>query len=36
MIIRYELWLEYEAHICFARALGWSYESLESYIARLY
>ena len=35
-MIPYELWKEYEAHVCFRRAMGWSYESLESYIARLY
>ena len=34
MIVKYELYLEYEAHICFRRAMGWSYETFASYIAR--
>ena len=33
-IVPYEIWCEYEARICFARAMGWSYETFDSYIAR--
>ena len=30
------LWKAYEAHICFARALGKSYPTFKGYIANLY
>jgi hypothetical protein len=33
-MIRYELWLEYEAHICFARTMGRPYPTFNEYIAK--
>ena len=32
MNVKYELYLEYQAHIAFPRAMGWAYESFHSYI----